>query len=833
MKIAIFIVFIAITLALLWCLNSSRKINTLTSQAIDDLLIAAIVTVIADSAVLLFNSEQISYIAYSVYLVCTDLLLYYMIRFVYRYMNEERPKYLSDFVLLPLMFFDGILMFSNYFHHKIFEVVKITIFEDYTFYRFEVKPLYVIHALVVYSMVAICLVALIKKTVSSVGVYRFKYHCVLVIFFFCVVLNTISLYVGWGVDVTVVLYVIVGILFHYFALTYMPRKLRQSTVNLVIDGMDYGFLVFDVDMNCEYANDLGQKIFAVKEGDVIKPDSHLCKVVDIDIEEQKKGVDCERDIHKIYIDDNGKERRLHIQYKMLNNKLNFRIGSYIFLRDTTEEYEKALQEQYRATHDSLTGLYNKEYFYAKCEEYLAENPDEEYLMVSSDVFNFKLVNDLFGHEKGDELLCRIADEIRQLCHNYDVYGRISSDKFAIMLPKSKYREETFIVAPKKVAYVDSDIYYPLAIYVGVYEITDRSLPVSVMYDRATMALDTIKGDYRKRVVNYDESMRIQTMTEQNMISRFDIALKRGDVKIFLQPQVNDEGEVVGAEALARWIDPIDGIIPPFEFIPLLEKNGMIGKLDIYIWKLACKKLAEWKDKGIDKTISVNISPKDFYYMDIYKVFNNFMKIYDIEPEKLHLEITETAVMSNVKQQVVLIEKLKEAGFVVEMDDFGSGYSSLNMLKDIPIDVVKIDMAFLQKSDNVKKSKKILSAIISLCKDLDFETIVEGVENNEQLEFLLSEGCELFQGYFYSKPIPVEEFEEKYIEGFNELSQGYVPKEFNEELPKEDLAEVDPFAGTELDEIGTEVPRFNGSSLNNNGNNPKKLEGNIVTFLDTE
>ncbi|HAQ51313.1 MAG TPA: diguanylate cyclase, partial [Lachnospiraceae bacterium] len=334
-------------------------------------------------------------------------------------------------------------------------------------------------------------------------------------------------------------------------------------------------------------------------------------------------------------------------------------------------------------------------------------------------------------------------------------------------PKSKYKRENFVSAPKSVAYIDADIYYPLAIYVGVYDIIDRTMPISVMYDRATMAMNSIKGDYRQRVANYTDELRKKAMIDQNMISKFDVALQNGDIKMFLQPQVNDKGEVVGAEALARWVDPEKGIIPPIDFIPLIEKNGMIGKLDVYMWRLACSRLAMWKKMGVDMNISVNISPKDFYYMDLNKIFRNYIKIYDITPNKLHLEITETAVITNVAKQVLLINNLKELGYVVEMDDFGSGYSSLNMLKDIPVDVVKIDMAFLQKSDNVSKAKKILSAIIALCKELDMKTVVEGVEDSNQLAFLLDEGADLFQGYFYSKPIPVEEFEEKYIPDYEE------------------------------------------------------------------
>lgn len=791
MRLIVIGVFALVVVAIVWCLNISKKMNTPTSNAVENLLIASLVTVFADCAIIAFDNELVANIAYSAYLLCTDFLIYYMLRFVFCYMNEERPKYLSDIVLIPALFIDGILLFSNYFHHGVFDVYQTSIFEKYSYFRFQLKPLYTIHAVIVYSMVLVCIIALLIKACKASGVYRFKYSSILIIFVICIVLNSISLYLEWGVDFSVIVYVAAGMIFHYFALSYIPRQLRQSTIGKVVDTMDNGFLVFDVDMRCEYANQLATSIFGVNEGDIVDENSTVCQVLGIKPIVEKDGEGFELDINRIFVDDDNKEKRLHIVYKELRNKPGLIIGSYVFVQDITKEYEKQLRDRFKASHDSLTGLYNKEYFYAKCEQVLENNPDETYLMIASDVLKFKLVNDLFGHDKGDELLCRIADEMRKTCGDYDVFGRIGNDKFAIMMPKSKYKRDDFIAIPRRVAYVDSDIYYPLAIYVGVYEIVDKRVPVMVMYDRATMAMNSIKGDYRKRVANYDDSMRFKAISDQNILTRFDIAMKKGDVKIFLQPQVNDKGEVVGAEALARWVDPNDGVIPPSEFIPLLEKNGMIGKLDVYIWKLACNKLQMWRKMGVDLSISVNISPKDFYFMDLGKIFKNFLKLYDIPSSKLHLEITESAVMKNVKKQVKLIKELKQLGYVVEMDDFGSGYSSLNMLKDIPVDVVKIDMAFLQMSENIEKSKKILSAIIALCKDLDFEIIVEGVEDNEQLEYLLDHGCDMFQGYFYSKPIPVEEFEDKYIDNFDELLE-----EYYEKYPKGDEVLEDLFVEKE-------------------------------------
>ncbi len=774
MRIVVLVIIIIIAAVLVWSLRLSRKKDSAIGDVVDDLMIAGISTVFADGAILLFNNELTSMLSYSAYFFCTDLLMFYLLRFVFVSTREKIPTFLCNKIFIPMIMVDALVLFSNPIHQLAFTVYQTELFDGLEFYRFEGGPLCLYHGILAGWIVVVCVIVLIKKILTSSGIDCVKYNIILGIIVICVVLNAFSLYFKWGIDVSILIYVFAGMLFHYFTIKVIPNQLRQSTVGLVVDDMQFALVVFDNNYLCNYANEIASDLFDIKEGERLKEDSDVLKLLGVDknisIEELRKNKQDEengKELTKVLPGKDGKQLRIKIQYKVLYNKYKFRIGSYIFARDITKEYEESLREQYNATHDSLTGLYNKEYFYKRCEETLRDNPDVEYFMVSSDVLNFKLVNDLFGYAKGDELLCRIADKMREICGDYNVYGRIGNDKFALMIPKSKYKRENFVSAPKSVAYIDADIYYPLAIYVGVYDIIDRTMPISVMYDRATMAMNSIKGDYRQRVANYTDELRKKAMIDQNMISKFDVALQNGDIKMFLQPQVNDKGEVVGAEALARWVDSEKGIIPPIDFIPLIEKNGMIGKLDVYMWRLACSRLAMWKKMGVDMNISVNISPKDFYYMDLNKIFRNYIKMYDITPNKLHLEITETAVISNVAKQVLLINNLKELGYVVEMDDFGSGYSSLNMLKDIPVDVVKIDMAFLQKSDNVSKAKKILSAIIALCKELDMKTVVEGVEDSNQLAFLLDEGADLFQGYFYSKPIPVEEFEEKYIPDYEE------------------------------------------------------------------
>ena len=311
--------------------------------------------------------------------------------------------------------------------------------------------------------------------------------------------------------------------------------------------------------------------------------------------------------------------------------------------------------------------------------------------------------------------------------------------------------------------IANDVSYPLKVYLGVYEIDDPSMPISMMCDRALLALGTIKGDYQKQVAYYDEKLRYNVLQEQELAAGLDRAIREGEIELYIQPQITVDGRCLGGEGLVRWNHPTKGLLLPAAFIESFERNGMIVKLDLHVWELACKQLREWKDKGFpDRYLSVNISPKDFFFVDIYKEFTTLVGRYGISPKNLKLEITETAIITDLPKQLALIKKLREAGFGVAMDDFGSGYSSLNMLKDIRVDTLKIDMEFLRQSESEERSRTILKTVVALSKELGMPVITEGVETKDHVDFLTQIGCDIFQGFFFARPMKAADYEKKYL-----------------------------------------------------------------------
>ncbi len=535
-----------------------------------------------------------------------------------------------------------------------------------------------------------------------------------------------------------------------FSLLKYGRKNRSVTSYyglIAVDRLDAMILMFDENDAFWYMNESAKKIFHTE----MLTRADFLETWDHDEEEEEDVLILRRGTVTRYFQCDEQE---------LHNKRGRLRGYMYILHEFTHERE--LQEKYRhsATHDLLTDLYNRDRFIEKAEEFMKQNPEEIYYIICSDIKQFKAFNEVFGVEAGDRLLKMIADELRRNDDHNRVYGRVGDDSFAMCIPKKNFSDVAYLVKSSSVLRARS-YNFPISNHIGIYEVTDLNLSVSAMMDRATLAIATIKGDIQQEIARYDESMRKELLQEQEILTDLQTAFNEKEFIIYLQPQISHETKaIVGAETLVRWQHPKKGLIPPYLFIPVMENNGLISKLDMYVWEMACAQIRKWTDEGRnDISLSVNISPKDFYYLDLYKVIMDLVTKYDISPSRLRLEITESAFAIDLKKQVELVEKLQEAGFIVEMDDFGSAYSTLNTLKDIPVDVLKMDMKFMAKATDADRSANIIQMIVGMADKLRMDVIAEGVETKEQADFLGSVGCDIIQGYYYAKPMPVEEFEE--------------------------------------------------------------------------
>ena len=409
--------------------------------------------------------------------------------------------------------------------------------------------------------------------------------------------------------------------------------------------------------------------------------------------------------------------------------------------------------------DVLTGLYNRESFYKEAREFIS-GADSTCVIAVWNVDRFKVVNELFGSRLGDQVLRNIAHELVDLLKDNGICTRTEADSFVFCTTR-KYLEEIMPKIDRVLTGQDhrSPIDYTLQLHMGIYEVIDPDMPVYLMCDRADMALQTIKDSYLVRSAYYSEKLKEDILNEQELVIEMEQALNNKQFFVVFQPIVDTKtGLTVSAEALIRWKHPIKGIINPGIFVPLCEKNGFIAVLDLYVCEEVCKFQREQLDKGVRIVpISINISRINFYRTEFSVKIKEMLDRYKLEPTCIKLEITEGAYQDNPKYMAQAIKDFKASSFQILMDDFGSGYSSLNMLKDFNVDILKIDMKFIDDLETSERADNILYSIIQMARALNMGTVAEGVETKAQYELLASMGCDCIQGYYFSKPVSKEEF----------------------------------------------------------------------------
>ena len=433
--------------------------------------------------------------------------------------------------------------------------------------------------------------------------------------------------------------------------------------------------------------------------------------------------------------------------------------------DVTESRENELlieqkneELRYLLEHDALTGLYNRSTFCRKTADFLRQNPNGTYNMVQFDIERFKVINELYGNFMGDRILLLIAEGLQKCLKDKGTYGRLEADHFAVCLPAGT-EELQYVREQMDKSLASVKIEQKINLYYGVYTVEDRDMSVDLMCDRANLALRTVKGNSNRSYAVYNDELHQVVLSEQQLTNSMEEALLQRQFEVYYLPVVDlKTGEVVSAEALVRWNHPEKGMVSPGFFIPFFEHNGFIIKLDAYIREEVCRNIMELGRRGLNCVpVSVNVSRLEFYDPNLCRSIIDLTERYRLEPGMMRLEITESAYTDNPQQLLAAMKELQNYGFQVLMDDFGSGYSSLNMLKDVPVDILKMDMKFLENQGISGRGPEILASLVRMAKKLGMHTIAEGIETKEQGDFLRSVGCEYGQGYYYARPMPADAF----------------------------------------------------------------------------
>lgn len=757
MRNAIAMMVAAVSVAVVICAWIARRSEKDIAPKVTNFLYALLPPMVGNLLIIVGTVEWVSLTGRYLYACGIDITMYCLLDFTLQYCGMTWMKSWHRITILCVALDIVQLLCNPFFGHAFSPQMEMAYGAPY----YNVNSYFGrnLHLGLVYAFMAVVLFILLGKAFRGVRIYSEKYSIMFLLLMFTGCWELFYLFSRTPVKRTVIAYGVFGILVFYFSLYYRPMRLLDHLLADVASGLTDGLFLFDDNGKCVWADEHGLACIGIQEKQVSRSTERL-KELFPGLELEKNDWKCQRQLRDRYYN--------LVKHTVLDSGKR-PTGSVLSLQDETESVKELQRERYIANHDSLTGLYTKEYLYQRTRERIQQNPETTFYVAYMDINNFKLVNDIFGNEFGDFTLQCVAGNLRNNLPPGALYGRIGGDAFGFCFSEREFnigRAEKYM---SEFVIDNGTVSHRVVIHEGAYRVTEPEIDVSVMFDRANIALETIKNDYKKHIILYDDEMRDRVLHSQEITLELPGAIRSGQIRPYLQAIVDKTGRVIGAEALARWIHPERGFMPPASFIPCLEQNGMIADVDRHMWRCSAEILKRWAEKlgRDDLFISINISPKDFYFMDVGKELRKIVDETGIPASRLRVEITETMMMEDSSERFETLRELKDAGFVVEMDDFGSGYSSLNMLKNMPVDIIKIDMMFVNDMKEVSRTSTILRNVINMMTELGLVPLTEGIETEEQYELLAKMGCKLFQGYLFAKPMPVEEFEQKFLLGGNE------------------------------------------------------------------
>ena len=735
----------------------SKRSSKSIGLAVSYLLFTFIVPITGNLIIVLSQNELLSTIGSYTYFIGMDLMAFSLFDFTLAYCNipwrSHRKKCSIIYALLTI---DILQYFFNPFFGQAFGMEALVV-DGNPYYRLVPYLGQTFHRIAVYFAFLTTFGIFVYKTVRVPRIYSEKYYVILFTMGIAGLWQTYYIFSRTPIDRSMVGLAVCGLLIFYFSLFYRPFRLLDRMLANIASNVPEAIFFFDANNRCIWINSNACKLVNVREDNLEAVMPRLSNMFH-DLGEDKDNYSTRQPIN---ID--NKTRFYTINKPLVTDSKTIKIGSFLSFQDNTDDVIRHQREMYDATHDKLTGLFTKEHLFNEIKSKFTHEKLIPYTIVYFDIKDFKMVNDIFGNAMGDKVLVRVANWIKENAKRNWLYGRIGGDAFGICLPTDEL--DLPVVERRLSRFVISNgtIDQHILMHVGIYHVTDPNIDVSIMFDRAHLAQTSIKNEYNTHIAIYDDKMRDQVLWSQKISAELEGAIENHQIVPYLQPIVDNKGTIIGAEALVRWLHPKEGFLPPFTFIPTFEKNGMIAEVDKYIWRCACEILSSWTDEKSKLFISVNISPKDFYFMDVFAEIKNLVEEFKIEPSRLRIEITETVMMTEAESRMEILKRFREAGFIVEMDDFGSGYSSLNQLKDMPLDVLKIDMKFLSKAEDNHKAETILRNVLRLSSDLGLFSLTEGVETEDQYKMLNEMGCNLFQGYYFAKPMSVKDYEKLYTD----------------------------------------------------------------------
>ncbi|MCR4702973.1 MAG: EAL domain-containing protein [Saccharofermentans sp.] len=746
--------FAATILTLLTCSINARRHYKSLGNEVAALDLAIIPPILGNVVIIMAQRKWLALLGCYIYFTGMDLIVFQLMKFTEAYCKSSEKAHKALKIFRYILLADVIQLLINPFTKHAFDVEWI-VYDRQVFY--VLKPLIgqAFHRVICYGFFIAAILIFAVTTVKTARIYRERYSVILITMILVGIWETYYIFSKNPIDRSMIGFGAFGILVYYFSIHYRPLRLLDRMLSGIVSNGEEACFIFTPRGRCVWVNQAAALLVGVQENNCEKASESLEYLFNTKL---RKGNWTEQ-----HVTGGGDSIKYYLfENRDVINENGKVTGYYLKVRDITEDQLRVRRELYEATHDRLTGLYTREHLFRIIRQTIDAHVDTDYLILYINIKSFKTINDIFGNDFGDFALKCYSDKIKSAFSKNCVYGRLESANFGVLIPKKEFDAGKVEKAIALINIKQGKARYPVQAQIGVYEVDRNEPDIAVMFANARISLSSLDANDSVRTAYYDEKLRNEILWNRQISTQLTDAIRNRDIKPFLQPIADLNGKIVGCEALVRWEHKEYGFLTPIKFIPSFEKNGLIAEVDKYMWRCACEILAEWKKQGRDLFISVNISPKDFYYFDVPKHIKGLIEEFGIEPRMLRVEITETVMMTDTDMIISIMEELRDYGFIVEMDDFGSGYSSLSMLKSIPVDVLKIDMNFLGRSGDIKKADTIVKNIINLSMDLGMTSLTEGVETQCQYDILAVMGCELFQGYYFSKPVPTDEFEKLVI-----------------------------------------------------------------------
>ena len=747
-------IFVFLILTLLACaISASRQYKEL-GKAVSWLDIAFIPPILGNAIIVIANRKWLALVGCYIYYVGMDFVIYELVKFTEVYCKSTRkPRKVPGWIKWVLIA-DAIQLLINPVTKHAFDVRWDVINGEVFYFLVPLAGQY-IHRLVDYGLFFAVIITFAITIFRNSRIYREKFIIMFVSILAVGVWETVFILSKNPIDRSMIGLGALGILAYYFSIHYRPLRLLDKMLSGIVSNGNDACFIFSPKGRCVWVNKAACNLIGVMEDNCENAPEEIEYLFNIKL---RRGNWSER--HSTGSGDS-------IKYYLFENRdvlnENGKItGFYLKISDVTKEQLKIRRELFEATHDMLTGLYTSDHLYKIVKQAIDVHKDTDYMILYINIKSFKVVNDIFGNDFGDYAIKCFAERMKAAFSKRCLYGRLGGANFGVLIPKDEFNPEAIERQLALIKITQDSANYPIQSQTGAYEVDRAEKDIATMFANARLALTSIEKDDSVHMAIYDDKLRNEILWNQEITAQLADAIKNRDLRPYLQPIADSDGNIVGCEALVRWIHKVHGFLAPFRFIPSLEKNGLIVEVDKYMWRCACEILSDWKKRGWNMFVSVNISPKDFYYLDVPEYIKGLVDEYGLDPKQLRVEITESVMVTNSDKVVSIMQEFRDHGFIVEMDDFGSGYSSLNMLKSLPVDVLKIDMNFLGKTDDEQKADTIVKNVINLAMDLGITSLTEGVETQGQYGVLADMGCKLFQGYYFSKPVPTDEFEELVI-----------------------------------------------------------------------